>query len=118
MYCICCEKDKVKPMNFYEEAPSSEEELLWQKEVLDDGTIRTIDNQMVSGGIIQLIDAGYGSTHDGEKFILGICDDCIRQKLENATLLYYENYMGWGTEDDVGKSKQLYRRRKNLDDLV
>jgi len=118
MYCICCEKDKVKPMNFYEEAPSSEEELLWQKEVRDDGTIRTIDNQMVSGGIIQLIDAGYGSAHDGERFILGICDSCISEKLDKATLLHHGNYMNWSTENDIEKSKQLYRRRKNLDDLV
>ena len=82
MYCICCEKNKITPLDFYDESVKREEELLWQKEVRDDGTIRTIDNQMVEGGIIQLIDAGYGSTHDGERFILGICDSCIKEKLD------------------------------------
>jgi hypothetical protein len=116
MYCICCEKNKIEPLDFYK-VHKLEEELLWQKEVSDDGTIRTIDNQMVNGGIIQLIDAGYGSTHDGERFILGICDDCISKKLESATLLYYENSFDLAI-DDIEKSKQRYRRRKNLDELT
>lgn len=118
MYCICCERNKITPLDFYEESVKREEELLWQKEVRDDGTIRTIDNQMVEGGIIQLIDAGYGSIHDGERFILGICDSCIKEKLETATLLHHGNYMNWPVEDDIEKSKQLYRRRKNLDELT
>ena len=37
---------------------------------------------------------------------------------KRATLLHHGNYMNWSIENDVEKSKQLYRRRKNLDDLV
>ena len=50
-----------------------------------------------------------------------ICDDCIKENLADATLLYYGNYM-YGSEgfvgDEIEKSKQKYRRRKNLDDIV
>ena len=33
---------------------------------------RSINNAMVDNGIIQIIDAGYGSTHDGDKLIIAI----------------------------------------------
>ena len=66
-------------------------------------------------------DAGYGSIHDGDQFVIAICDDCIKENLEDATLLYYGNYMYdldvTGTNEKE-KSKQKYRRRKNLDNII
>ena len=120
MYCICCKKNNVKPMKSDTE---SEEELLWKSETKarHDGQIiySTIDNEMVDGGIIHLIDAGYGSKHDGDRFILAICDDCIEENEKNGTLLYWGNYMGFSfTEDEVEKSKLMYRRSNNLDELT
>lgn len=73
---------------------------------------------MIDNGIIHIIDAGYGSTHDGDQIILAICDDCIRQNLEDATLLYYGNYMLSDVVEEVENSTKKYRRRKNLDDLI
>jgi hypothetical protein len=76
---------------------------------------------MINNGIIHIIDAGYGSTHDGDQIILAICDDCIKENLEDATLLYYGNYMYTHEKfivEDVEKSKQKYRRRNNLDNLI
>jgi len=76
---------------------------------------------MIDNGIIHIIDAGYGSTHDGDQFVIAICDDCIKENLGDATLLYYGNYMyapeGY-VEEEREKSKQKYRRRKNLDNLT
>ena len=78
-------------------------------------------NEMIDNGIIHIIDAGYGSVHDGDQFVIAICDDCIKENLQDATLLYYGNYM-YGKEgfvyEEIEKSKQKYRRRKNLDDIV
>jgi hypothetical protein len=75
---------------------------------------------MIDNGIIHIIDAGYGSTHDGDQFVIAICDDCIKENLEDSTLLYYGNYMhGEGSiEEERENSKQKYRRRKNLDNLI
>jgi hypothetical protein len=74
---------------------------------------------MVSDGIIQIIDAGYGSKCDGDQFIIAICDDCIKENLEDGTLLYFGNYMSsYFTKVNIEKSKKTYRRRKNLDKLV
>lgn len=124
MYCICCKKDKVKPNSRPYEDNLEEEDLLWKKETITiDGTSKpsTINNLMVDDGIIHIIDAGYGSNHDGDRIILAICDDCIRENLEDATLLYFDNYMFNGDKfinQSVEDSKRNYRRRKNLDKLV
>ena len=101
--------------------PIDEEDLLWKNEKTKDGHYLTINNEMVEGGIIQIIDAGYGSKHDGDQFILAICDDCIKENSEDGTILYYGSYMaGYGDwiQKDIEKSKKIYRRRKNLDGLV
>lgn len=127
MYCICCKKDKVIPNNQFDES-MSEEDLLWKNEEIkivdqtgEHKSKKTINNQMVNDGIIHIIDAGYGSTHDGDRIILAICDDCIKENLEDGTLLYFGNYM-FSEEtfinESIDKSKKIYRRRKNLDNLT
>jgi hypothetical protein len=134
MYCICCKKDNVIPFDGTSRvlSPSyklkknphhpeiTEEDILWKKNKRPDGSLVNVNNEMIDNGIIHIIDAGYGSKHDGDQIILAICDDCIKENLEDATLLYYDNYMfpDESSEEDIEKSKQKYRRRKNLDDLV
>lgn len=124
MYCICCKKDKVTPLS-HKETSETEEEMIWLNEVSDrpdGGTYRrTVDNMMISDGIIHRISAGYGSIHDTDTFIIAICDECITKELEEANLLYAGNYMypdDKYTEETVEKSKRNYRRRKNLDGLT
>ena len=122
MYCICCKRNNVKPYTLGQYIEQTEEDLLWAKDI-DGGFI--INNQMIDGGIIQIIEAGYGSTHDGDKLIIAICDDCINVNLEDATLLYYDDYLYPSKEEKdfieaefINTSKKKYRRRKNLDELV
>lgn len=117
MYCICCKKDKVRPHQLEEE---SEEDLLWKIEIKNDKEY-TINNQMVDDGIIHIIEAGYGSRHDGDRLILAICDDCIKENLEDGTLLYFNNYMSFSgqyVKNELDKSKKIFKRRKNLDNLL
>ena len=123
MYCICCKKNNVSPLDPHgiNKEAKSEEDLIWEKEKRKDGSLVNVNNGMINNGIIHIIDAGYGSTHDGDQIILAICDDCIKENLEDATLLYYGNYMYTHEKfitEDVDKSKQKYRRRKNLDSLI
>jgi hypothetical protein len=123
MYCICCKKNNVIPLdpNGGIKDTQSEEDLIWKKEKRKDGSLVNVNNEMINNGIIHIIDAGYGSTHDGDQIILAICDDCIKENLEDATLLYYGNYMYPHENfivEDVEKSKQKYRRRNNLDNLI
>ena len=126
MYCICCKKDKVIPFDGSYKLRKdphhpeiTEEDILWKNEKTKDGKFKTVNSEMVSDGIIQIIDAGYGSKCDGDQFIIAICDDCIKENLEDGTLLYFGNYMSsYFTKVNIEKSKKTYRRRKNLDKLV
>jgi len=129
MYCICCKNNIVSPylppvsskISTEDSPPQNEEELIWKREKRPDGSLVNVNNQMIDNGIIHIIDAGYGSKYDGDQFVIAICDDCIKINLEEATLLYWGNYMynneGF-VEQEREKSKQKYRRRKNLDDIV
>ena len=129
MYCICCKKNNVIPDTTpftsnvsTEDSPrQNEEDILWRNSKRSDGSLVNVNNEMIDNGIIHIIDAGYGSRHDGDQFIIAICDDCIKENLEDATLLYYGNYMGGYGDmitDEIEKSKKIYRRRKNLDNLT
>jgi hypothetical protein len=129
MYCICCKKNNVTPNPppvsskiSTEDSPTQhEEDILWKDSKRPDGSLVNVNNEMIDNGIIHIIDAGYGSTHDGDQFIIAICDDCIKENTQDATLLYYGNYMGGYGDiitNKVEKSKQKYRRRKNLDDII
>jgi hypothetical protein len=107
MYCICCKQNNIKPLQITgENLP--EEELLWKKDV---------NSAMIDGGIIQTVDAGYGSIHDGDQFVLGICDICVKENLDNGYLLYFGNYM-YPQDEEIEKSKIKFRRSNNLDKLI
>jgi hypothetical protein len=128
MYCICCKKNNVIPntppvsskISTEDSPPQHEEDILWKDSKRPDGSLVNVNNEMIDNGIIHIIDAGYGSTHDGDQFVIAICDDCIKENLGDATLLYYGNYMYGGdyANDEIEKSKKAYRRRKNLDNLT
>lgn len=131
MYCICCKKNNIKPSPIADnESKMTEEEFLWSsdsKELDENGRkyygksvlVTNVNNRLWDGGVVQIIDAGYGSSHDTDQFIIGICDDCISKELETGNLLFYNNYMSPGmVKDDIEKSKSKFRRNKNLDDLV
>lgn len=124
MYCICCKQNNVIPEDFSIEKSSQkkrEEDIIWKESKRPDGSLSHVNNEMINNGIIHIIDAGYGSIHDGDQIVVAICDDCIKENLEDATLLYYGNYMHSEDEfiiEDREKSKHKYRRRKNLDKLV
>ena len=128
MYCICCKKNNVIPntppvsskISTEDSPPQHEEDILWKDSKRPDGSLVNVNNEMIDNGIIHIIDAGYGSTHDGDQLVIAICDDCIKENLKDATILYYGNYMYGGdyANDEIEKSKKAYRRRKNLDKLI
>lgn len=101
-----------------------EEDFLWKNERVEKSAnnqpyYRTIENEMVNNGAIEIVNTGYGSKHDGDRILLAICDDCIKENLADGTLLYFSNYMTKiGVEGNVEKSKKIYQRRVRLDGLV
>lgn len=121
MYCICCKQNNVTPFDPLMDGQigthKSEEELLWREEIRNGRTLN-IDNEMVNGGIIQIIHAGFGSMHDTDSFIIAICDSCIVENLNDGTLLLYKSGHYINPDKYVEDSKKAYRRRSRLDGLV
>jgi hypothetical protein len=55
------------------------------------------------------------------QILIPICDNCIDSNLEDGTMLMWGNFISSQSthlEDSIEKSKMLYRRRKNLDNLT
>jgi hypothetical protein len=52
----------------------------------------TVDG-MWDGGIVQEISAGYGSSLDGDKFIIALCDKCVDREAKIGFLKFNGNYM-------------------------
>lgn len=123
MYCICCRENSVDILNLPNVLDSNRINTSNDVDnIYDMGFTGKINEQMVGDGIMASVDAGYGSIHDGDKFILAICDSCITKGIEDGTLLYVGNYM-YGNDmyhirKNIDKSKTMYRRRSNLDNLI
>lgn len=100
MYCIVCDKrlniDEFDPFN------------------------DSHDTVMSTDSVVGKLEANFGSKHDGDIFIMAICDSCIDKKLASHTLLYKGNYMfdSFHTQDSILESKKGYKRRTNLDKLI
>ena len=46
---------------------------------------------------------GFGSDFDSTEFIVGICDKCIKQKLNEGLLTIDNNQDGYNTENVIGQ---------------
>jgi hypothetical protein len=73
-------------------------------------------SQMWNGGVVERISAGYGSALDGFEMFMGICDSCIKLKLDNGTIVYWKNYMG--RDEESRKKYDLIRKKKNRDNDI
>lgn len=72
MHCIICDKDiKHLPMSD-KDAP---EHSMWDDAIVSD------------------ISAGYGSTLDGDVYLIAICDDCLKKKRYEGRVVYLYDYM-------------------------
>ncbi|RPD43495.1 hypothetical protein [Paracnuella aquatica] len=63
--CICCRTAIVSPS----------------------GTLPKVDEQekgMWEGGAVASVAPGYGSRHDGERFYISLCDECIEKASEEG----------------------------------
>lgn len=75
--CICCKTKKLKPTTCMS---------------LDAGLISPLEMHTGSwtGGTVELVHFGYGSTNDLSSFFVAICDDCINDLKENQLIINYK----------------------------
>ena len=53
----------------------------------------SVDYDMVDGGTVDKISAGYGSNQDGSIFQIGICDECLEKKLRDKKIRKIGDYL-------------------------
>lgn len=46
-----------------------------------------------SDGAVQVIETGYGSSLDGECYLIGVCDDCLNAKFNEGKIRFIRDYM-------------------------
>lgn len=68
--CICCSKE-IKH--------------------LDGSPSGRADQACYDDGLVHTVVAGYGSRHDTEQLLCGICDDCIEKAKEDGRLIEFWN---------------------------
>lgn len=56
-------------------------------------TINTVDHQGFHNGMATKISCGYGSTLDGNVYMIALCDDCARELHDCGRLTYVYNYI-------------------------
>lgn len=125
MYCIKCGKGNVMVadsktgiyLDPHEEVTAIKGIYGSARFFADDFT----NNYRTFGGIISRLEGGYGSNHDMSDIFIAVCDGCITDALEDATMIY-DRYDIWGlvtTErDPVEESERRYFRRRALDELT
>jgi hypothetical protein len=127
MLCICCDK---KISLLYPEDLSDgklEEDVVFntKEKIQIDGDYDqeiTVNagSKMWNDGLVHKVSAGYGSSHDGDEFIIAICDDCIIKKKATGNLAYIDNYMGYLSKEDEDyvNSRTAWRRYNNMNDFL
>lgn len=120
MKCVCCNL-YIKNIDGLEK---NEEDAIFTNisTTTESGYVKVkrADSGMWSDGIVANISAGYGSELDGDMFVMAICDNCIRSRIENGVIAYTGNYMFSDKiiEEKIDKYKKIWRRNNNLDNLV
>ncbi len=78
----------------------------------------TAENRMWLYGVVANVSAGYGSSLDGDQFVIAVCDNCLLDKVEDGTIAYTGNCLGGDHINKLEKYKKIWRRSNNLDDLL
>jgi hypothetical protein len=118
MKCICC-GNRIK--NGDNTMSLEESVFLNEPPTRSGGSWTRAENLMWTDGVVGNISGGFGSDCDGDKFVIAICDVCVKIKLNDGSLAYTGNYMFSNEEDpilsNIEKYKKIWRRNNNLDNL-
>jgi len=108
MKCVCC-GSKIPPLR--DEDKAKEFDIIFGDKP---------DNIMWDNGTVGKISSGYGSTHDGDMLVIGICDTCLSEKIEDGSVALIGDYMihkHINEEPDIFTNRKQWLRNKNLDEL-
>lgn len=117
MKCICCD-NLIKPYPLPNGYGLSHEDSVFKVEERKNIKIRA-ENRMWLNGIVSNASAGFGSSLDGDEFVIAVCDDCLSKKVEDGTIAFTSDYIQpTFSKEKFEKYKKIWRRNNNLDDLL
>jgi len=121
--CICCDA-KIELLNFNNENLVEEEEV-FRKEVKVNPTTKSnyiahAGQNMWQNGLVDMVSAGYGSTLDGNQYIIAVCDECLRKKTMTGHIAYIGDYVtAIDAKDEYYRNaRTAWRRYNNIDNLL
>lgn len=78
------------------------------------------ESQVWENGIIDRLDAGYGSINDGNMYYMGICDTCVKENTDNGRLRFAGSYLGFKiySETELTEFEKKRTRENNLNLLT
>ena len=114
MRCICC---NAKIEAIYQNENKTEEQLVFDVEHRVSRRGCTIVNAANSScrkdGLVGIVSAGFGSSHDGDEFAIGVCDKCIDEKLNTGQIAYLDNNIGGDSKKGIeikNKWKDIWKK--------
>ena len=129
MMCICCDK-RITLLDWKgkEEKEKDEEKIVFEKrkrQVYDKETsefdkevILDASSEMWNSGVVGKIEAGYGSRHDMDQFMIAICDDCLEKKKLQGVVAYIGGYQMMPGDTEYDKNRIAWRRYNRIDDFL
>ncbi len=125
MKCICCDANIKPSIHAGDEFVKTEEDAVFVTEIRefeeDKKTFLRAENRMWGNGIVGNLSAGYGSSLDGNEYVIAICDICTKEKQADGTIAFVGDYMapiGWYKENAEEEARRVWRRYNQLDDLL
>lgn len=79
------------------------------------------EHKIWNDGVVSVISCGYGSSHDGDIYYIGICDTCIGKNDANGRMRYVNDYLYGSpikyTPEELNDIEKKRNRENNLNDL-
>lgn len=66
---------------------------------------------MWNDGLVHDVTAGFGSKHDCDGFIIGICDECIDDAMKDGRLIQFRSLTDWIYETEERAEKRSKRKK-------
>lgn len=70
------------------------------------------EQDMWNDAIVEVITAGYGSSHDCDAYLIAVCDSCLEQKRKEGSAIFLYNGMFKSSSEEMRNEHNVNLHRK------